>query len=571
MPLTTPYGVTLTVEAALSAATGQGAVLNANSTFEAGLASWTPHNSTIAQSSAWAQQGMYSMQITPDGVSVLAYAESEDIPVIAGQSYTAAGVVNSSSSWAGGFSFSVNWFTAGGSYISTSSASFALASGVQSRSNSFTAPATAAIATLVPTLGGTPPSSQIIWVDLVTISSTTVGFGAWDTAVWDTALWGPDEIFVDISDRVRSISIDRHFSRDMQVWESGTATIILNNFDARFSPANLGGPYVSYGITSIRPWRPLRIRATWGGVTYDLYKGYAVSWNESYDQPSPNGGGAYMNVSCVDEMASLARFGGLAVTPVGAGELSGSRIHRVLNIAGHTGTRVVDAGNVTMQATDLSANAVEELKLTTDSEGGGLYIDRAGAVVFERSTALVENVRSNTIQAVYGDGPGELPYSDVQPAYDGDLLVNIASWSRTGGTTQTATDEISRALYRDKRDTSKTNLMCSTDAQVATLAQFFVQRFSKPEDRIASVTIKPRNNPIALFPAVLSREVRDLVRARRRPPGGITITRDCHIAGISHEIDGENWITTFTLWSASVYQGVGRWDVATWDNSTWFG
>jgi hypothetical protein len=31
MPLTTPYGVTLTVEAALSAATGQGAVLNANS------------------------------------------------------------------------------------------------------------------------------------------------------------------------------------------------------------------------------------------------------------------------------------------------------------------------------------------------------------------------------------------------------------------------------------------------------------------------------------------------------------------------------------------------------------
>jgi hypothetical protein len=144
-------------------------------------------------------------------VSVLAYAESEDIPVIAGQSYTAAGVVNSSSSWAGGFSFSVNWFTAGGSYISTSSASFALASGVQSRSNSFTAPATAAIATLVPTLGGTPPSSQIIWVDLVTISSTTVGFGAWDTAVWDTALWGPDEIWTDISPWVKSMNTDRRF------------------------------------------------------------------------------------------------------------------------------------------------------------------------------------------------------------------------------------------------------------------------------------------------------------------------------------------------------------------------
>jgi hypothetical protein len=571
MPLTTPYGVTLTVEAALSAATGQAAVLNSNSTFEAGISPWVPRNSTIAQSSAWAQQGTYSMQITPDGVSLLAYAESEAIPVIAGQRYTAAGVVNSSGVWSGGFSFSVNWFASpGGAYISTSSASFALTTGVQSRSNSFTAPAGATVATLVPTLGGTPPSSQVIWVDLVTLSSTTVGFGAWDTAVWDTALWGPDEIWADISPWVRSVNTDRHFSRDMQVWESGTATIVLNNFDARFSPANLGGPYVSYGITSIRPWRPLRIRATWAGVTYDLFRGYALNWNESYDQPSPNGGGAYMTVSCVDEMASLARFDGLAVAPVGAGELSGSRIHRVLNSAGHTGTRVVDVGNVTMQATDLSADAVEELKLTADSEGGGLYIDKAGAVVFERSTALVENARSNTIQAVYGDGPGELPYSDVQPAYDGDLLVNIAAWSRVGGTTQTATDEISRALYRDKRDTSKTNLMCSTDLQVATLAQFFIQRFSKPEDRIASVQIKPRNNPTVLFPAVLSREVRDLVRARRRPPGGITITRDCHIAGISHEIDGDNWVTTFTLWSASVYQGVARWDVATYDTSTYF-
>jgi hypothetical protein len=275
-------------------------------------------------------------------------------------------------------------------------------------------------------------------------------------------------------------------------------------------------------------------------------------------------------VSCVDEIDALARFDGLAQTPAGSGELSGARVHRVLDTAGHIGSRAVDAGNVTMQATDLSLNAAEELKLTADSEGGALYVNKAGAIVFERSTALVDNSRSNTIQATYGDGLGELPYSAVQPAYDGDLMVNIVSWSRAGGTTQTAADAISRALYGDKRDSSKTNLMCSTDLQVATLAQFFLQRFSKPEDRIASVEIKPRGNPNLLFPAVLTREVRDLVRARRQPPGGITITRDCHIAGIAHQIDGDNWVTTFSLWSAAVYQGIGRWDVGTWDNSTWF-
>jgi hypothetical protein len=398
-----------------------------------------------------------------------------------------------------------------------------------------------------------------------------VGFGAWDTGLWDSALWGPDEIWTDISPYVRSISTDRHFSRDMQVWESGTATIVLNNFDARFSPSNLASEYVSYGITGIRPWRPVRIRATWAGVTYDLFRGYALNWNESYDQPSPNGGGAYMTVSCVDEMASLARFDGLAQTPVGAGELSGVRIHRILNNAGHGGARMIDPGNVTVQATDLSANAVEELKLTTDSEGGGLYVSKSGTVVFQRSTALVDNTRSSTIQATYGDGSGELPYSAVQPAYDGDLMVNIVSWSRVGGTVQTLTDEISRALYGgDKRDTSKQNLICTTDLQVAQLAGVFLQQFSKPEDRIASVEIRPRGNPALLFPAVLAREVRDLVRAVRRPPGDITITRDCHIAGITHQIDGDNWVTRFTLWSATFYQSVGRWDTALWDQATWF-
>jgi hypothetical protein len=570
MSLTLPYGPVLTVEAALSAATGQPAILNANSTFETGLAPWVAGQGTIARTSVWAQDGAYSMQITPDGVSAIAYARSELMPVIAGQPYVSSGVVNSTSAWAGGFSFSVNWYDSTSTYMSTSSAISALTSGVQSRAATFTAPAGAIYGALVPTISGTPPGSQMVQVDNVTLSSAATGFGAWDTAQWDSATWGPDEIWTDISAYVRTVDTDRRFDRIAQRWESGTATITLNNLDARFSPSNLTGPYVTYGVTGIRPWRPIRIRATWGGTTYDVYRGYAVSWRETYEDPFPGGGGAYVTVSCVDEMDALSRFDGLATTPVGAGELAGLRIHRILNNAGHTGARMIESGNVTMQATDLSMNAAEELRLTTDSEGGSLYISRAGTVVFKRNYALIEDTRSNTIQATFGDGSGELGYSAVQPAYDGDLMTNIVAWSRTGGTTQTSADQTSRALYGDKRDTSKTNLMCSTDQQVSNLADFRVQVFGKPEDRIAAVEIRPRGNPTVLFPQVLGREVRDLVRAVRRPPGGITITRDCHIAGIAHSITGENWITTFTLWSASVYQSVGRWDLAVWDQSTFF-
>lgn len=401
------------------------------------------------------------------------------------------------------------------------------------------------------------------------LSAATGSYGAWGAGLWGTATWGPDEVWTDISAYVSSVSTSRRFSRDLAAWEAGTATIVLQNRDARFSPSNLAGPYVTAGVTGVRPWRPVRVRASWAGVTYDVYRGYALGWQESYEQPYPGGGGAIVTVACVDELGSLARFDGLEQSPVGAGELSGVRIHRILNNAGYSGARMIDPGTVTMQATTLAANAVTELKLVADSEGGAVYIDRAGTVVFERNFALIENTRSNTIQATYGDGPGELPYSDVKPSYDGDLMVNIAAFARVGGTAQTATDETSRALYRDKRAT-RTDLVCQTDAQAANLAAFAIQKYGKPEDRIDSVEIRPRGNPAVLFPAVLDREVRDLVRARRRPPGGITVTRDCHIAAISHNITGDNWVTTFGLWSAAVYQTVGRWDVATWDQSTWF-
>jgi hypothetical protein len=346
--------------------------------------------------------------------------------------------------------------------------------------------------------------------------STAIGtYGIWGTGLWDTATWGPDETWVDISQWVRKITVDRHFSREMQVWESGAANLELDNRDGRFSPANLTGPYAVGGITGIRPWRPIRVRATWNGVVYDVYRGYALDWVDAYDPEGPDVG-VVCTVPCADEWGSLARFKGLAMTPVGAGETSGARVHRILN-----------------------------------------------------NYALIENPRSNTVQATFGDGVDELPISDAVPSYAGDLLVNIAAFQRVGGTVQTKTNETSRALYEDARE-SRTDLICETDVQAANLADFYVQRFGQPEQRISQIEITPWSSPARLWPQVLGREVRDLIRVNRRPPGGYQIIGDAHISGIAHEITDENWITKFSLWSASVYQGVGRFDIGLWDSAKWF-
>lgn len=404
------------------------------------------------------------------------------------------------------------------------------------------------------------------------LSAATGSYGVWDVGLWDTATWGPDVVWVDVSNWVRSLSTNRQIDRSLHGWDFGQATVELNNADGRFSASNMSGPYVTAGVTQIRPWRPVWIQATWAGVTYDLYYGYALTWQDGFLETSRNAGHAIVTVACDDEFASLGRFDGYEQPPVGGGETSGKRIHRILDNAGHTGTRNVDNGVMTMQATNLSANAVTDLKLTADSEGGAVYVDRSGTVVFDNIYALIENTRSNTVQATFGDGGGvELPTNDIGIEYNGDSTWNIAAFARQNGTTVVSADNTSRALYGDKRQV-RTDLMCETDTQVQTLADMWVARFKDPEYRIGSVRIKPRSDPARLFPAVLGREVRDLVRVVKRPPGGFTVSQDVFVSGLSFDVTGDDFVCDLTLSSGRPYTSfaTSRWDTGRWDSATWF-
>lgn len=421
---------------------------------------------------------------------------------------------------------------------------------------------------------------SIAWLDGVTftsewaLSSATSTYGAWDTAVWNTSTWGPDVVWTDVSDYLRgdsgtfSISMHRGFTRGgLQGWDVGRASARLANRDRRFSPSNLSGPYVVAGVTGVRPWRPFRLSAVYKGITYRLYTGYVTDIVETW---VPGMADAYVTVPCQDEWARLGAVDGFAQTPVGAGELSGVRIQRILDAAGYTGTRMVDAGNVTMQATDMSASATTALNLTADSEGGAVWVDNDGSLVFERQDALVNNTRSSVVQATFGDGAGaEIPCWDIATAYNGDLVKNIVAYTQVGGTAQVYADSTSRALYGDRRET-RTDLICQSDSQALNLAAWQVVQYAQPELRITQITLKPRTDPAKLFPQVLGRRVRDLVRVVVRPLGGGTITQDCHIAGIQHQISSSDWVTTFQLWSAAPYLSIGRFDTAVFDTATWF-
>jgi hypothetical protein len=421
-----------------------------------------------------------------------------------------------------------------------------------------------------------PPAVGVPWWDGLRVF-VEVGFaagfgsaGVWDTAVWDESFWGSGDTWVDVSRYVRQITTRRRFARDVQAWETGEASVVLDNRDGRFSPTNLAGPYVTGGVTQVRPWRPLRIRFTYNGETFDVYTGYAVTWQERYSEANVD---ASVNVSCVDEQGRLSLFDGLEQAEQGSGETTGQRVHRILTNAGYTGIRNVDSGVVTCQPTTLASNAVTELKLTADSEGGALWVGADGSVWFADQYGLLEDARSVSSQATFTDYIDDLyPVAEITPDDSGDLLANIVAFARVDGTAQSFADASSRALYGDLRYT-RTDLVSETDPQVAGVAEFYLQRYREPEYRFASLKVTPRTKPSTLFRKVLDLRVRDRVTVVHDHPGGHTVTRSNFLSGVSHTMSqGGQWDVVFELQSATPYDSFAssRWDAAVWDGAPWF-
>jgi hypothetical protein len=411
----------------------------------------------------------------------------------------------------------------------------------------------------------------------IALTAATGLAGLWDVGVWDVDLWGPDVVWQDVSQWVRSVETDRKFDSRMRTWQAGTFTVVLDNRDGRFSPDNLdpAAPYVVAGISGVRPGCPARIHLTYAGITYPLFWGYCTSWDEGWALHEPREGDAYMTVAGVDVWGWLGRAKGHEVGAVGAGESFGARVARLLTAAGFTAGMALDTGVTTMQATTLADDRIAEINKTAQSEGGLVWAEADGTIVARDRYALMEDARSTTVQAMFGDGPGEIPWESITKAPVAiDAIINSAEYKRDdpAATPQSFGDAVSIALYgvRGDPDTS-TDLVNETDAQVLALAQWSVLVNRDPEARVEELTLRPRCDLATLAPILLALMIADLVTVTVRPPSatGHIMTRDCFVSGISHAISENDWVMRVRTASATAWRAFAesRWDTGLWGAS----
>lgn len=393
----------------------------------------------------------------------------------------------------------------------------------------------------------------------------------------DTGTLGSGDTWTDISQYVRSGTISRPASRvqgPLLTYQAATATAVLKNGDGRFDPENLAGPYVSAGATQVLPMIPIRYRMITGGVEYLLFSGFADSWQV----PDTNLGPNYEEITLTasDAFKILSQITLPTVAGVGAGETSGARVSRILNAAGwytDAPKRDIATGDNTVQAATFGADALSLMQVTADSEIGELYVDGSGAVVFRNRQAILEDTRSNTVQAVFGDSGGtthsglpELPYTAVGRADDDLQLCNDVQATIAGSANlQEVTDATSIAKYVFPRTYERSDLILQADTDALNWAQYILYLSAQSETRFDTLTVNPLRDPDDLWPQVLGRDIGDRIQVWRRPPNlASPITHDCFIRGVEHTFDAPSasWQTVWTM------QAADRYSFLTLDNAT---
>jgi hypothetical protein len=154
--------------------------LNSNTGFESGISPWGVSGGTVVQSSTQQHSGSFSAQITPSGTASMAQMNSEVVPVVAGRQYTATGWMWATSAVTSNAQIGVAWYDSGLNFLGASGSTLSSlpATTWTQLTLTATAPAGAVYGQLVAQILGTPPATQIWYLDdisLVNFAAPTDG------------------------------------------------------------------------------------------------------------------------------------------------------------------------------------------------------------------------------------------------------------------------------------------------------------------------------------------------------------------------------------------------------------
>jgi hypothetical protein len=348
-------------------------------------------------------------------------------------------------------------------------------------------------------------------------------------------------VIVDVSNQINRIETNRGRTALSDQFQTGALTLRIVDQNGDFNPQNVTGPY--YNL--LTPMKKVQITASFNSVTYPIFEGFITNYVTTY--PGESGEDvAITTIQAVDafRLAQLAQIS--TVTDATAGQLSGTRINKILDEIDWPATmRDVDAGLTTMQA-DPGTNrtALQALTTVATSEYGALYVDATGTFVFQDRSVTVGSIGGTP--TVFADNGTGIDYFDASWILNDVLIFNKATITRLGGTAQVASNQDSIDKYF-LHSYFLDNLLMETDPVALDYAQAYVASRAETSIRVDSIVLDLYTpNYDTGVVAALDLDFFDPITIITTQPGGSLLEKTLQIFGVRMNITPNSWKTTFT-------------------------
>jgi len=399
----------------------------------------------------------------------------------------------------------------------------------------------------------------------------------------DTA--APDYKWKDITCDVQNLSIRSGREKYTERYDIGALSVSVANRDGEYRYAN-PHPF------NLRPGRLLRVTATYAGVTYPLAYCVLDSIHDEFDIE-----GRQVTTLVGYDVTSMAAN---QATPTIQGNTgyaggytfrkSGDRIIALLDTFGWPTTlRTVDAGVFEQQYISASGRSIrDEMGITSDSEGGNMFAERDGRIVYrDRNWAAndshVNSATANFDLARRGSPP---PMDDLVPTlptaplvhpnelqtdWNQSRVINQVSLANSGNTARVYANSDSQREYGVKsyqRFDFVNHLSKDNDYRGAD----YLSRYADAVLRLNSIAYNLEVNSAAIV-WTLSAYLNWLIRVRYEHPyedWGWQITT--HIQAIEHVITPRGWHVNLSVDDPLSYidtNVTNGWDLSNWDEALW--
>lgn len=256
------------------------------------------------------------------------------------------------------------------------------------------------------------------------------------------------------------------------------------------------------------------------------------------------------------------------------GDDPGTRLNRIIGVPGMPAiSAVIDAGEPTLQSTDLGGSLLAYAQKVEETALGLLFVAKNGDLTFVgRNSSVTGTYLTSQATLVDDDSGAGIPYRSADADVDEAFLVTRATVSRDGSLAVTVSDAAALTEF-GPFDEVHDGLLHAADTYSRAYAEWIVSTHKAPSSRVGTVTLELTKDPAAMYPAILALELGQRVTYKRKPQNtGSVISLPMRVEAISHETGPHYWRTKLQLspfnLATSGYP-VGVWDVTNWDQSVW--